>query len=125
MTHSFPTGGSCDSEAAFCGQIIARHEHDHQRSGAQNERARYLGTPTPPAETVDVEFTQGLHVARWHHEHMHGLIHCLYSHARCRCSSAITLPPRQLSSPFSIRSEERRVGKECVSTCRSRWSPYH
>src|SRR3546814_11256908 len=24
-----------------------------------------------------------------------------------------------------IRSEERRVGKECVSTCRARWSPYH
>src|SRR3546814_14032568 len=28
------------------------------------------------------------------------------------------------ATPFS-RSEERRVGKECVSTCRSRWSPYH
>src|SRR3546814_20315619 len=26
---------------------------------------------------------------------------------------------------FASRSEERRVGKECVSTCRSRWSPYH
>src|SRR3546814_18678675 len=26
---------------------------------------------------------------------------------------------------FSERSEERRVGKECVSTCRSWWSPYH
>src|SRR3546814_13875211 len=26
---------------------------------------------------------------------------------------------------YWIRSEERRVGKECVSTCRSRWSPYH
>src|SRR3546814_20900822 len=26
---------------------------------------------------------------------------------------------------FLCRSEERRVGKECVSTCRSRWSPYH
>src|SRR3546814_20605985 len=26
---------------------------------------------------------------------------------------------------LSPRSEERRVGKECVSTCRSRWSPYH
>src|SRR3546814_3014856 len=26
---------------------------------------------------------------------------------------------------FQQRSEERRVGKECVSTCRSRWSPYH
>src|SRR3546814_14962807 len=24
-----------------------------------------------------------------------------------------------------LRSEERRVGKECVNTCRSRWSPYH
>ena len=28
-------------------------------------------------------------------------------------------------SYVSTRSEERRVGKECVSTCRSRWSPYH
>src|SRR3546814_12198868 len=26
---------------------------------------------------------------------------------------------------LQLRSEERRVGKECVSTCRSRWSPYH
>src|SRR3546814_3328863 len=28
-------------------------------------------------------------------------------------------------SGYPFRSEERRVGKECVSTCRSRWSPYH
>src|SRR3546814_17410443 len=28
-------------------------------------------------------------------------------------------------SGSDARSEERRVGKECVSTCRSRWSPYH
>src|SRR3546814_14259844 len=27
--------------------------------------------------------------------------------------------------PMATRSEERRVGKECVSTCRSRWSPSH
>ena len=26
---------------------------------------------------------------------------------------------------FTERSEERRVGKECASMCRSRWSPYH
>ena len=25
----------------------------------------------------------------------------------------------------NVRSEERRVGKECASMCRSRWSPYH
>src|SRR3546814_20333209 len=29
------------------------------------------------------------------------------------------------SNDGHFRSEERRVGKECVSTCRSRWSPYH
>src|SRR3546814_14587627 len=28
------------------------------------------------------------------------------------------------ATTWRIRSEERRVGKECVSTCRSRWSPY-
>src|SRR3546814_16641338 len=38
-----------------------------------------------------------------------------------RLISQIDLPPTLLS----LRSEERRVGKECVSTCRSRWSPYH
>src|SRR3546814_14765418 len=32
----------------------------------------------------------------------------------------------RLKDMFRVgRSEERRVGKECVSTCRSRWSPYH
>src|SRR3546814_1009124 len=30
-----------------------------------------------------------------------------------------------IPAKFFRRSEERRVGKECVSTCRSRWSPYH
>src|SRR3546814_2771739 len=30
-----------------------------------------------------------------------------------------------IEPPVPKRSEERRVGKECVRTCRSRWSPYH
>src|SRR3546814_13930743 len=34
----------------------------------------------------------------------------------------LTLIPSPLGG---ARSEERRVGKECVRTCRSRWSPYH
>src|SRR3546814_11593773 len=35
-------------------------------------------------------------------------------------------PPKHDLSTWRVtdRSEERRVGKECVSTCRSRWSPY-
>src|SRR3546814_13875053 len=55
-------------------------------------------------------------------------------------SARITTPISNISSTFRKwmtkqpfdsqiskieRSEERRVGKECVSTCRSRWSPYH
>src|SRR3546814_4541994 len=51
------------------------------------------------------------------------------------CSGARIRRQEKLRSPFELhepqrvrvsrRSEERRVGKECVSTCRSRWSPYH
>jgi hypothetical protein len=33
--------------------------------------------------------------------------------------------PRQLEASADQRSEERRVGKECLLGCRSRWSPYH
>src|SRR3546814_13439630 len=36
-------------------------------------------------------------------------------------ASATRIPTQRIK----VRSEERRVGKECVSTCRSRWSPYH
>src|SRR3546814_3219101 len=68
-------------------------------------------------------------------------------HTRCAlvtgvqtCALPILLPGKgkvtsTVGSPTKIgwnrrcsagsRSEERRVGKECVSTCRSRWSPYH
>src|SRR3546814_6451735 len=41
-----------------------------------------------------------------------------------RASAEAIAPPSQTFCPIQ-RSEERRVGKECVSTCRSRWSPYH
>src|SRR3546814_13334204 len=37
----------------------------------------------------------------------------------------IELAHGTVETPAFMRSEERRVGKECVSTCRSRWSPYH
>src|SRR3546814_18510560 len=34
-------------------------------------------------------------------------------------------PLQRCGTALRHRSDERRVGKECVSTCRSRWSPYH
>src|SRR3546814_9272432 len=37
---------------------------------------------------------------------------------------AAAAPERVPTIAILTRSEERRVGKECVSTCRSRWSPY-
>src|SRR3546814_13745716 len=37
----------------------------------------------------------------------------------------VDCPKCGVSARRETRSEERRVGKECVSTCRSRWSPYH
>src|SRR3546814_13399422 len=52
---------------------------------------------------------------------------------RCRCARLCAIdheeediaPNTVGRLPRNIRSEERRVGKECVSTFRSRWSPYH
>src|SRR3546814_12374142 len=41
--------------------------------------------------------------------------------AKCLRDAGAPAPSVEVSN----RSEERRVGKECVSTCRSRWSPYH
>src|SRR3546814_1056215 len=41
------------------------------------------------------------------------------------CASERLPGRRGVRQPVVTRSEERRVGKECVSTCRSRWSPYH
>src|SRR3546814_2493839 len=57
-----------------------------------------------------------------------------YTRVACRKKSSLpTLSPprptprrhRRPEASRRRRSEERRVGKECVSTCRSRWSPYH
>src|SRR3546814_15801379 len=56
---------------------------------------------------------------------------------RILCGRAVSRSARSLQSKYQtmenhthylcsrMRSEERRVGNECVSTCRTRWSPYH
>src|SRR3546814_6376633 len=48
----------------------------------------------------------------------------VYVDPRLATLGARALLPRATTAE-SLRSEERRVGKECVSTCSSRWSPYH
>src|SRR3546814_16958888 len=52
----------------------------------------------------------------------------VYARTKQQMLASITLAAlerTQVSVDASSRSEERRVGKECVSTCRSRWSPVH
>src|SRR3546814_14751270 len=44
---------------------------------------------------------------------------------RLRRGDSLLIPAGQRHRVEWTRSEERRVGKECVSTGRSRWSPYH
>src|SRR3546814_20544460 len=65
----------------------------------------------PPARRLDAQITLILRICIAH-EHMQ---------RRCRQVDIKT----QLFGNNNVRSEERRVGKECVSTCSSRWSPYH
>src|SRR3546814_9321918 len=44
---------------------------------------------------------------------------------QAQASAVVTQDMVRITLASELRSEERRVGKECVSTCRSRWSPYH
>src|SRR3546814_13957834 len=45
------------------------------------------------------------------------------AHLAVFCPSRLWAPSGGMTETRAVRSEERRVGKECVSTCRSRWSP--
>src|SRR3546814_15665092 len=52
-----------------------------------------------------------------------GLLDAGRSEAIARCALQVADGLYDAQFPIDVRSEERRVGKECVSTCRSRWSP--
>src|SRR3546814_13524389 len=73
---------------------------------------------------------------RYHHEIKRRDLHSRFDAASVRYRALVTqILERQSRGDYSYesdeiisgdkRSEERRVGKECVSTCRTRWSPYH
>src|SRR3546814_12546303 len=58
--------------------------------------------------------------------HELGLVKLLAQFPRMVESAASAREPHRIAFYLAdVRSEERRVGKECVSTCRSRWSPAH
>src|SRR3546814_20244024 len=81
---------------------------------------------------IAVPFTSGFGDGpEWHHLIALGwlvinlLLGCFQSRKLHDIGFALEVAFRQSGECFHVRSEERRVGKECVSTCRSRWSPYH
>src|SRR3546814_18806527 len=61
------------------------------------------------------------------HPYVGDLVHTAFSgsHQDAIRKGFAQQKPDTLGEVPYLRSEERRVGKECVSTCRSRWSPYH
>src|SRR3546814_13790187 len=83
-------------------------------------RVRYRGNQRPPTTRVMIhDAAQGVIGATLPITHPRGL-------ALLGFAEGVTVTvPDMAGKPETIRSEERRVGKECVSTCRSRWSPYH
>src|SRR3546814_5458191 len=64
------------------------------------------------SERVDYEVT-------WYRHELSGAIQAIDAQTQ------LDLCVETLDPEFCNKSEERRVGKECVSTCRSRWSPNH
>src|SRR3546814_3335532 len=56
----------------------------------------------------------------------HGVVRD-WKHGECEPVPGVTMPKIvEVERDYTaVRSEERSVGKECVSTCRSRWSPAH
>src|SRR3546814_19343817 len=70
--------------------------------------------PGPLIYTNNQHFNQSMAGSRFYHAWQAIVDNLLYEGIR-----------GEVASDATYRSEERRVGKECVSTCRSRWSPYH
>ena len=54
-----------------------------------------------------------------------GVRHLVFSSTAATFGEPQTVPIDETHPKQPIRSEERRVGKECIEPCRSRWSPYH
>src|SRR3546814_15954104 len=68
---------------------------------------------------------QNYHLARVSGKKRHVVVSTALSQTSNRATRLLSYSGNRHMTVQGSRSEERRVGKECVSTCRSRWSPYH
>src|SRR3546814_13677858 len=81
-------------------------------------------SPTPSFKAHHTDGLPSLGMRLRHARKVAGLTLKQVAVAASCSESLISKLENDAASP-SLRSEERRVGKECVSTCRSRWSPDH
>src|SRR3546814_12587711 len=106
-----------DWSSDVCSSDLVSHRQalkERRREAASGHVARALSY-----------FTDGTEFELWMHEAFETLVRADFSQSKERAAIASARPRDSKGvSAVSDRSEERRVGKECVSTCRSRWSPY-
>src|SRR3546814_15247370 len=107
----FPYTTLFRSRTAGIGQCPRTFGNAAFAGGIERVELRGLLLPLQPHGAGVVEFGDALRVGDATHDRTG---HAAAGHARPFARVAIV-----------ERSEERRVGKECVSTCRYRWSPYH
>src|SRR3546814_21119901 len=91
----------CSSDLASVGfkHQVSRDNHADREAGSDGQRRRDIELPADDL--------------------LAGIVDRVLAAVADRLNQAVVVIGRKL------RSEERRVGKVCVSTCRSRWSPYH
>ena len=71
------------------------------------------------------EFGCGVHAFALMPNHAHLLVTPRFDYSLSKTMQSLGRRYAQYINQRQGRSEERRVGKECTATCRSRWSPYH
>src|SRR3546814_16776174 len=93
---------------------------------AANRAQLYLDIPTGPFYGFNrpgAKVSEGL-IRNWWRQAMMGSAKAGYECIKAFSETDFTDDLKAIDVTV-LRSEERRVGKECVSTCRFRWAPYH
>src|SRR3546814_13332066 len=108
-----------DWSSDVCSSDLERQNFLRKRGFSKGETEKIIATVLqeeghPPSSIFD--FVQGINAVARHRPHQDARLELEGKGAKLLAS---------VRWSGVDRSEERRVGKECVSTCRSRWSPYH
>src|SRR3546814_15501844 len=106
-----------DETLTRCILDISGRPHCVWKSGFSQPRLGEMDTELFPHWFHSFAQTAGitLHIETLYGENNHHIAESMFKALARALRAAVEID----------RSEERRVGKECVSTCRSRWSPYH